>query len=193
MSLSCLDREPQLVTSSSDGNLNVYEFGQGVFFLSRTISLEKLYLSHAAKNLLEFSGDASMLCIGIQIFSIGTTSSLSLDKTATNRSCQTMIVCATTNAIYFIDVNTGDLLNLIDFKSVQLNTKYLNISCLIPQAVDFCMVENKQINAALLFLFQNEMDILKCADITSTVKNISKANNDLSDKDKEPVLTVFPR
>lgn len=185
-----------MVTSLSDGTLNVYDYAyaQEIFMLTRTISLETLHLEYRSQSLSEsnennFSqDDVSMLCIGIQVFSIGNDNNLGVDQGGVSHMqtfSQSIIACSTSNAIYFIGAKTGTILNLIDFKSIQLNTKHLNISCLIPQCVDFCMIENKQINAALMFLFQNEIDILKCADIMPIMKTSPIASN-------ECILSVFP-
>jgi len=194
ISISCADNEPILVTSLSNGTLNVYDYAQNVFLLKKTISLETLHLEYTSRHSTEkneinlLQNDTSMLCIGIQIFSIGTNNSLNVDSGGEKTFVQTIIVCSTSNAIYFIDANGGNILNLIDFKSIQLNTKHLNISCLIPQCVDFCIIENKQINAALMFLFQNELDILKCADITPAIKSTPVVIAQDSS-----VLSVFPK
>jgi hypothetical protein len=178
----------------SNGALNVYDYAQNVFLLTKTISLETLHLEYTSQHSTEnneinlLQSDTSMLCIGIQVFIIGSNNNLSVDSGGEKTFVQTIIVCSTSNAIYFIDTNSGNILNLIDFKSIQLNTKHLNISCLIPQCVDFCLIENKQINAALMFLFQNELDILKCADITPIIKSTPV----VSGQDNS-VLSVFPK
>lgn len=39
---------------------------------------------------------------------------------------------------------------------------------IIPQMAEFSLQNSKQINVALLFLFQNEIKVFKCADINQS-------------------------
>ena len=51
--------------------------------------------------------------------------------------------------------------------------------------VEFCLSDSKQINAALLFLFNNEISVVKCADI-----RVNKEDLDLLDNKIESVVNL---
>ena len=112
----------------SNGTLNVYDYAQNVFLLKKTISLETLHLEYTSQHLTEkneinlLQNDTSMLftILGIQVFSIGTNNNLNVDSGGEKTFVQTIIVCSTSNAIYFIDANSGNILNLITLYSIYI-------------------------------------------------------------------------
>lgn len=68
------------------------------------------------------------------------------------------------------------------------------VSC-IPQAIDCKLIENKQINVALLMMFQNEIDIFKCGEISNhtqeTSINMPKKESNV-DEEKINLISVIP-
>lgn len=115
------------------------------------------------------------VCTGLHVFKV---------------NLQTVITCATSSCMFLIDFDSGDLIYLIDFNEINLdNSKKDVLACLLPQTVEFCLVDGKQVNAALLSLFQNEINIVKCADIFSKNEyQLSQHPSNLED-----ALTVFPK
>lgn len=71
----------------------------------------------------------------------------------------------------------------------------MSSSASIPQAIECQLVRNKQINAAFLFLFENELSVVKCAEIYAP----NSLNQEDSKKksstiiDNEILCSVFPR
>ena len=181
VSLNSAQNEPLLVTSSTDGCLSIYEYKNEELFYQTSLSLEKLYSSKRPKTKDEHLSEVSMLCIGLELISIG-------NKDV--NQAKSLIIYATSSCLFLIDLKTISLLNIIDFKSIDLNTKYLNVSSLIPQVVDFSMFDNKQINAALLFLFQNEINVVKCVDLYPVVETVKPKE---AVKPDEIIISVFPR
>lgn len=164
--VSCLEENSLVLISTSDGCLNIYAWTRNEpANLLNSFNLEKLYRSQrqTAKQ-TENSLDMSFLVIGMHMFSLSSEA-----NSSENVDC--MIVCATSSCLFLIDINSDKLLNVIEFGDLPFNTKHLNMNCLIPQVAEFSLEENKQINAALLYLFNNEVNVIKCADISRTKSN----------------------
>lgn len=190
-----LENEPIIVTSSSNSILSIYEYKNNKSLLVKRISLETLYSTYIKSQgecVQNNESHASFLCIGLQVFNIGSTSRIEFNQTRKNSNI--IIVCGTPVCLFFIDYNTGQLIYLVDFKSISFRTNASDSTFIMPQSIDFSLVENKQINAAFLFLFQNEINIVKCADICVSTNQsaIDSKPNDLTNESEE-ILTVFPK
>jgi hypothetical protein len=162
--ITCLVEKSLVLVSTSDGHLNIYAWSPNEpTSLFKSFDLEKLYASHKKlSKKADNTIDLSFLVIGMHIFSFGNEE---------NSEC--MIVCATSSCLFLIDMNSDKLLNVIEFSDLPFNTKHLSMNCLIPQVAEFSVIENKQINAALLYLFNNEINVIKCADISRSNQEIS--------------------
>ena len=127
----------------------------------------------------------SMLCIGLHLIAIENRASL-VNSTSQNKN---LIACvATSTLIFLIDLNASHLIYLIDFKNMPYNSKHLNVNYLLPQIVEFSLVNGKQINAALHSIFQNEIDVIKCADLF-----IEEVYNEDKNSNIKSLLSVLPR
>lgn len=195
ISVCSLENQPIIVTGSSDCTLSIYEYKYNQSSLIKKIFLESLYAERRTKQKEndeeeEEETNASLLCVGLQLFNLGNNSRIEFNQA--RKSLNAIIVCATPVCLFFIDFSTGNLIYLVDFNDVSFK-KSLNNECfLMPQCVDFSLVNNKQINAAFLFLFQNEISIVKCAEIsshTTTQSNIAQESNG----EIEEILSVYPK
>jgi len=198
VSICCLEHEPTIITCNSNSMLCYYEYKNEKFFLTKNISLENVYSNYVKTNInqedptstLKDDSYASFLCIGLKVFNIGTNSRIEFNRTRKNSSY--VIVCGTPVCLFFIEYSTGTLIYLIDFKEVSFRKNLNNSMFIMPQTIDFCLVDNKQINAAFLFLFQNEITIVKCADICSNqLDSIIQENAQIIEN--ENTLTVIPK
>jgi hypothetical protein len=187
---SLLD-EPIIIASTSGSNLNIYHYDKMEIKLFRQISLENLYSNQF--QLQESSSEdgeqsyASCLCIGLQVFNIGDQNRIEFNQARKNSN--TIIVCGTPQCLFFIEYSTGNLIYMVDFKSVSFRQ---NATFMMPQTIDFCLVRDRQINAAFLFLFQNEISIVKCADICANKSLVKEISNHAVDSQNE-LLTVIPK
>ena len=197
-----LSDEPVLVASTSGSNLNIYHYDRDntttttTIKLFRQISLENLF-TNRLQNTSSSSEDgeqsyASFLCIGLQVFNIGDQNRIEFNQARKNSS--TIIVCGTPQCLFFIEYSTGNLIYMVDFKSVSFSK---NANFIMPQMIDFCLVRDRQINAAFLFLFQNEINIVKCADICvhkSIANEIIANSKDISEPQlQNELVTVIPK
>lgn len=195
VSICCLEHEPVILTCSSNSLLCFYEYKNEKFTLTKKISLENLYSNFIAANIsqentLKDDSFASFLCIGLKVFNIGSNSRIEFNRTRKNSNY--IIVCGTPVCLFFIEYSTGSLIYLIDFKEVSFRKNLNNSMFIMPQTINFCLADNKQINAAFLFLFQNEITIVKCADICSNqLDSIIQENAQIIEN--ENTLTVIPK
>ena len=66
----------------------------------------------------------------------------------------------------------------------------------IPQTIECQLIKDKQINAAFLFLFENELSVVKCAEIYGSKNKFQedfKQQQPSSIIDNEPICSVFPK
>lgn len=64
----------------------------------------------------------------------------------------------------------------------------------MPQVAEFSIYNSRQINVALLFLFQNEIKVFKCADIQATKNDMIQSNYFNQNLDfGEGYLSVHPK
>jgi hypothetical protein len=134
-----------------------------------------------------------VLCIGLHVFSIENRTNLTHSQNRNLIAC-----CATSTFIFLIDLNAGTLIYLLDFKNMPYNARLLNVGYLLPQIVEFCLVEERsQINAAMHSLFQNEIHVIKCADmfLDESVSGLNSRESTRSTllTSSEAVLSVLPR
>ena len=168
VNISCSESEPVLLTNTSDGYLHLYEYNKlNQFKIVKKVNLEQLYTNYLSQNFsscsIENSEETchSMLCIGLHLISIENKIRL-VESSNENKN---LIACVATSAfIFLIDMNVANLIYLMEFKNMPYNENLLNVSYLLPQLVEFSLV-NKQIKAALHSLFQNEIYVIKCADL----------------------------
>ena len=86
---------------------------------------------------------------------------------------------------------------MIDFNQTVIRKNHPEDSCL-PQAIECHIFNENQINAGLLFLFKNEINVVKCADIIMPNKNAAIKNSVATTENFEKennceILSVIPR
>lgn len=128
-----------------------------------------------------FEGDdVSPVTIGLDLLSTG------LSPTD-----QKIIVCASLNRVYIIDFYSGNLIN--SFRHYQSDAN----EC-IPQRVDFCLTIKKQILAAALYVFKNEIKLIKLVDVELNEQRkketfrVEPARPAVGSSTDDYILTVFP-
>jgi hypothetical protein len=195
VNLSCAESEPALLTNTSDGFLHLYEYNKSneLEFVKK-IELQNMlknYLSQNSQMNKSTSSDANspILCTGLHLFTIENKASL------TDSQNKNLIGCvATSSYIFIIDLNAANLIYLIDFKNMPFDAQSLNVEYLLPQVVDFSLVGQKQINAAMHSLFKNEIQVIQCSGLflNESVVN-GEGGRQSSLASSEVCLSVVPR
>jgi hypothetical protein len=139
--------------------------------------------------------DSSIVCTGINAFTIDHNIHLKFKNKVNSYQTSTLVIYSTISNILFIDVQTSKLIHILDFSCLFNNSQNNNASSFdcnySAQLVDFYQVEDKQINAAVLFLFQNEVKVFKCLELVRI--NLEFRNQNLSDVKKSSILSVIPK
>lgn len=179
-------------TASVDELLNVYESNLDETRLINSINIKRLVLDYLVENKQNKNGskfDSSIVCTGINAFTIDHDIHLKFNK---NKSYQTstLVIYATISGILFIDIQASKLVHILDFDCL-FNSQKNTDSNYSAQSVDLYQVEDKQINGAVLFLFQNEVKILKCLELVRN--NLEFKNHSLFEVKNKPVLSVIPK
>lgn len=129
------------------------------------------------------------VCIGLDLFSIGP-----------NPNDQKFIACASLNRIYVIDLYSGNLIN--SFRHYFDSKSNDNHDRSIPQRVDFCLSAHNELFASVLYVFKNEINVIKLMDVSpfgaNKVETAVLQTGDNKTKQKQVVeddlvLTVFPK
>ena len=192
---STLENRSIILISTSDAHLLIYELIEYRFELINRISLEKIYsdnFKNSQEVLQDNESQASLLCIGLQLFSIGNNSRIEFNRTRKN--VDFIIACATTACLMFIEFNTGSLIYLVDFKSISADKHAGNLTRMIPQVVEFSIVNKEQLNVAFLLLFQNEINVVKCADIClNQIEKVDDLQNESTAPKKEIIISVVSK
>lgn len=97
--------------------------------------------------------DVSLLCVGIKLLNVqhnsinNTNDAKSYENqynlTDFDKNKQLIIACATPICIFFIDLDSIKVINLIDFKANGLN--------LMPQLIEFHQIDNNYVSKAKFF------------------------------------------
>ncbi|CAF0884268.1 unnamed protein product [Brachionus calyciflorus] len=185
LNITTLENEPIVLVTSTDGSIHIYKFKSEKFILVNRINLVQIYTDFLKQIQSSAGFDKSSLsvCTGLQVFKVNE---------------QMIITCATSTCLFLIDLYTNDLIYLVDLKNANLPNMKNDENFLMPQMVEFCVSDSKQINAALLFLFHNEISVCKCADVHVNPIEIESLEDNLAylNKDNNPsddFLTVHPK
>lgn len=173
-----LENEPLVLMSSSDGVLHLNEYINGRFLGLRKIQLGKLKEESQ-------TDESAVVCIGLEMFSTGP-----------NSNDQKIIACACLDRIYILDLYSGNLIKSFEYDIGDSEEK-----C-IPQRVDFCLSKGRDILASVLYVFKNEIDVIKLMELLPNEENkkfypqkeplaTMKPNSD--SKIDDFILTVFPK
>ncbi len=140
----------------------------------------------------------SFLCLSLHLFTFEAATRIEFD--AVRKTTKSIIVCCTTTAVFFIDYQTCDLINVIDFTRLCAQNKSgpVQQQAGIPQAIDVNLLRNSQINVAFQLLFQSEINIVKCAEVWAP--SVSKSTGEslpredrVSAETQIEILSVFPK
>lgn len=197
-----LEAEGSIVASTLDGFLYIYEAVKSAdFLLVNKVALETLYdnyLKNKAGYMRDEDRNDSFLCLSLHLLTFESGTRIEFD--AARKTTKTMIVCCTTSALFFIDYHTCDLINLIDFKRlcIQNKSRPAQQQVGIPQAIDVKLLHNSQVNVAYQLLFQNEISVVKCAEVVApspskiTYESAQCEDQKLDEIETE-ILSVFPK
>lgn len=84
--------------------------------------------------------EASMLCMGIELLKIRNrvTNPYQSASNEQHFEKQYIIACATPTCVFFIDLDSADIINLIDFKIKKLS--------IMPQLIEFDQSDNNNVS-----------------------------------------------
>lgn len=174
-------QQPFLLTTSPNyDKLNAFKYS-GQFKLLKSMDL----LKHQAEN--------NLICIGLDLIdNVGSKFCLRFDQKTTS-NCDLIVLYGTNTSILFIDFATNELIKHIDLKSIRSNSLKKTI---MPQVINF-HANNHGVFAALLSVFQNEVHIVRCAEMLEESildANIESEHFQCSTLDSlHHLLSVFPQ
>ena len=195
------ESQPVVVTTSTDGQLKVYEFTSYELRLQKALRLEALYREykkHVWSSLTghEESFDPSMLCIGADLLTLEPSTTIKFENKSvigSDTGSKLILVYGTTSYLLTIDLDSDALMDLHDWKQSQR----LDETLFIPHVMSFCSNKNGDINSAVLSIFKNQINILRIAQIecskpieAKTAEPGVKSHSVLLD---DAILTVFPQ
>jgi hypothetical protein len=183
--------ESIVIATCSNGNLIISEILEKKLIFKEMIQISKLIktfklnkcsvTNNALDNYFNYSQNdhsETLVCIGIDVFILPDYNQLYINNKLIDSS-SIVIVYATNSSIIFIDYYFHNIIDILDLPSLQM-----------PQMVEFTLNSNNQsINAAILSIFENKINILTICDIKNVQTTITNQNENLN----EQIITVFPK
>ncbi len=177
--------------------LNVYESNLDETQLVNSLNVKRLILDYLAENKQEKNANkidsSTIVCTGLNAFTVDHNIHLKFNKVKSYQT-STLVIYAMISGILFIDIQTSKIIEIIDFSLLfngQNNKNSLDCNY-SAQMVDFYQIKDKQINAAVLFLFQSEVKVLKCLELVRVDFEFKNQSNLFQVKNSS-VLSVIPK